>query len=270
MNKFLLILVITTLGYSQDQEFEPTFYSEIAERVAPKDYYNLKFGTPTKVTVHDTIFIANSEPWIEKNVYSFKNPREMFVKKYRDDELVADEIIQLDSNKRILHYEGNLKYEGGKWYITKVRYKYENNKKIKEKINNSGETYLRYTVEYDSLKNPVLFTNTIVGPDSNKLQSVKYDYKESSFILMDFNYQGKLNDEIKGYIHLDYVISKNEFGDVTKMYWILTDKKEPYIHEIGYEYDQQGNWIKMIKNVIHPDGTKKPYNRTYRKIEYKD
>lgn len=273
MNKipFILFLLITTVGYSQyDQEFEPTFYSEIAERVAPRNYYSVKFGNPAEVIVNDTIFLANSETWIENNIYSFKSVKEMLVKKYRNNELIAEEIIELDSNNRILNYEGNLKYKGGKWYITKVKYQYQENKKIKEKINDSGETYLRYTVKYDSLKNPIEIEHTIVGLDHTRLQTVNYDYPNSKFILMDFNYHGRLEEEIKGNINSDYVLEKNENGDITKLYWILTDKIEPFIHEIDYEYDEKGNWIKLIKNVISPDGTKKPYYRTYREIKYKN
>lgn len=267
---FILLLFITFFGYSQNQESEPTFYSEIAERVAPKTYYKVKFGIPIEIIVNDTIFMANSETWIEKNVYNFKSSNKMLVKKYRDSKLVADEIIELDSNNRILNYEGNLKYEGGKWYITKVKYQYQENKKIKEKINDSGETYLRYTVKYDSLKNPTKIEHTIVGPDNTRLQVVNYDYVNSKFILMDFNYQGRLEEEVKGNINSDFIIETNQNGDVTKMYWVLTDKSEPFIHEMNYEYDEKGNWVKLIKNVISPDGTKKPYHRTYRKIKYKN
>ena len=270
MNKIFFLFFITSIAYSQHQESEPTFFSEISERITPKDYYNIKFGTPKEVIVHDSIFLINSEIWVNKNIYNFKSPKKIDIKRYKNDEFVADEKIELDFNNKVLNYIGNLKYEGEKWYVTKFKYRYENKKKIKEKINDSGETYLRYTVEYDSLKNPILFTNTIIGtPNSNKLQSIKYDYKKNSFILMDFNYEGQLNNEIKGFINSDYIISKNEFGDITKMYWILTDKKEPYIHEIEYDYDKKGNWIKMVKSILSPDGTRKPFHKTYRKIEYK-
>lgn len=268
---FIISLFLFAIGYSQhDQEFEPTFYSEISEKVASKSYYIVKFGNPSEVIVNDTIFMANSETWIEKNTYTFNSNFEMLVKKYLNNEFVADEIIHLDSIKRILNYKGNLKYEGGKWYITKVNYQYLKDKKIKEKINDSGETYLRYTVTYDSINNPTLIEHTIVGPDKTRLQNINYDYANSQFILMDFNYQGRLEEEIKGNINSNYILEKNENGDITKMYWILTDKTEPFIYEIDYEYDENGNWIKLIKNVLSPDGTIKPYCRTYREIKYKN
>ncbi|WP_396148665.1 hypothetical protein [Flavobacterium sp.] len=267
---FIILLFITLFGYSQNQESEPTFYSEIAEKVASKAYYNVKFGNPSEVVVNDTIFMANSETWIEKNIYTFKSDFEMLVKKYRDNEFIADEIIQLDSDKRILKYFGNLKYEGEKWYITKVNYEYLKRKKIKEKMNDLGEIYMRYTVTYDSINNPTLIEHTIVGTDKSRLQNINYDYSNSQFIIMDFNYQGRLEEEIKGNINSNFVIETNDNGDVTKMYWILTDKKEPYIHEIDYEYDEKGNWIRLIKNVISPNGIKRPYHRTYRKIKYKN
>jgi len=270
MNKFLIILFISTVGYSQYQESEPTFYSEIAERAAPRDYFKVKFGNPTKVIVNDTIYMEDSKTWIEKNIYNFKSRHEMQVKKYRDGELVANETIKLDSDNRIINYVGNLKYEGGKWYVTKVKYKYEKNKKTKEKINDAGETYMRYVIKYDSLKNPTVIENTIVGPNSTSMKTVNYDYSNGKFILMDFNYQGRLVDEIKGNINPDFIIRTNKSGDVTKMYWILTDKNEPFFHEIDYQYDDKGNWIKMVRNIVSPDGTKKPYHRTYRTIKYKD
>ncbi|MEC7264196.1 MAG: hypothetical protein VXW38_10680 [Bacteroidota bacterium] len=270
MNKipYILLLFIVHIGHSQSQTSEPTFYSEIAEKFAPKAYYNLKFGNPSEVIVKDTIFMANSETWIEKNIYKFKSEKKISTQKYRNNEYIADEIIELDSMKRILSYEGNLKYEGGEWYVTKIKYQYQENEKIKEKINDSGETYMRYTVKYDSQKNPIIIEHTIVGPDKSKLQTINYDYPNSKFILMDFNYQGQLEEEIKGSINSDYVIEFNENGDITKQYWILTDKNQPYIHISNYEYDEKGNWIKLIKIVLGPDGTKKPYHHTYREIKY--
>jgi hypothetical protein len=270
MNKLLILLLISTIGYSQHQESEPTFYSEINERVLNRNLYDVKFGIPTEIIVTDTITYADSETWIEKSIFTFKANHQMLVKKHRNSELIADEIIELDSINRILNYEGNLKYDGGKWYVTKVKYTYEDFKKIKEKINESGETYMRYIVKYDSLKNPLAIEHTIVGPDYTKLQTVNYDYVNSKFILMDFNYQGKLEEEVNGNFNRDYIIERNRNGDITKMYWILTDKKEPFIHEFEYTYDDKGNWVKLIVNVKNPDGTLKPFHKTYRTIKYQN
>lgn len=269
MYKFLTIILISTFGFLQSQESEPTFFSEIAERVYPKDYYNIKHGIASKITVKDTTFMVNGEKWIEKNVYSFIDSKKLLVKKYRKNELVADEIILLDSHNRIIDYRGNLKYEDDKWYMTLLKYTYKRNKKIKEKINDSGETYMKYSVKYDKLKNPTLIKHEIVSPKHTRFQAINYDYRNDKFVLMDFNYDGKLKKEEKGFINSNYIISKNKYGDITKMYWILTDKNEPHTHEIFYDYDQNGNWIKMIRNVISPNGSKKPYHRTYRTIEYK-
>jgi len=272
MNKLLLILLlfITVFGYSQHQESEPTFYNEILKRVALEDFYNIKYGKPSKVVVHDTTYTKYSEPSFKKTIYSFETERKLLVKKYKSDELVADEILELDSNNRILNYEGNSKFGGGEWYVTKVRYKYELGLKIKEKINDSGQTYMRYIVKYDSLKMPIKIEHIIVGAESMQLQAIDYDYANRKFILMDFNFNGQLVNETKGNFNSDFIIEKNERGDVTKMYWILGDMNEPYIHLMEYTYDEKGNWIKIIKNILGPDGTIEPFHRTYRNIEYKN
>lgn len=268
--QLLFLLFITTFGHSQHQESEPTFYTEILERVAFEDFYNVKFGDPLKVVAFDTTYTKYSEPSFKKTIYSFKNRKDLIVKKYKNDELVGDEILELDSINRILNYKGNLKYEGEKWYETNVKYKYTSRLKIKEKINDSGETYLRYIVEYDSLKMPLKIEHIIVDSESSKLQAIDYDYPNRKFILMDFNYNGQLVNELKGNFNSDFIIEKNEQGDVTKMYWVLGDMNEPYIHHMEYTYDEKGNWIRIIKNILGPDGTVEPFHRTYRKIEYKN
>lgn len=53
MRKLTLIflILITLLGYSQDQESKPTFFSEIAEKVASEAYYDVVFGNPLEIVV---------------------------------------------------------------------------------------------------------------------------------------------------------------------------------------------------------------------------
>ena len=84
--------------------------------------------------------------------------------------------------------------------------------------------------------------------------------------MIDFNYNGQLIEELKGNINSNFIIDKNENGDITKMYWILTNKDDPYIHEIEYEYDEKGNWIGLFKYIVNPKGEKKINQRVYREI----
>ncbi|QCX40601.1 hypothetical protein FF125_19955 [Aureibaculum algae] len=267
MKIIFFIISLTTVSFLQAQEQEPTVYSEIFDNYSPRNYYRVKNGQPNNLTINDTIILNKSETWIEKNIYTFESPNKILVKKFRNDSLAKDEIYKLDSIGRLINYEGNIKYSKGEWYITRLNFTYESNKKIIEKINRFGKIHMRYEVEYDSLKNPIILRDIIVGPDYTKLESVKYDYKHGIFTHMDFNYDGNLSKEEEGYINLDYVIDRNKFGDITRMYWMTSNKQDNIIYDIEYVYDQFNNWIKMVK-ILNTGNTKKVYSKTYRKINY--
>ncbi|RZN83466.1 MAG: hypothetical protein EVB11_04650 [Winogradskyella sp.] len=266
-----IIILLLSFSSIKAQEQEPDFYSEIYDKYSPRTHYLVKKGKPSSILVNDTIILRNSEKWIEHNVYTFEKPNEILVKKYRNDSLAKDEKYNLDSKKRIIKYEGNIKYSKGEWYITRLNFSYEPNKKITEKINRFGKIYMRYEVKYDSLKNPILIKSTIVGgPNSSRLENINYDYKNRIFARSEFNFNGKIRNEEEGFFNTDYVINRNPNNDITKMYWITSNKNDKIIYDIEYEYDNYGNWIKMIKSFSEGEEPKKIYSKTYREIKYKN
>ncbi|WP_299246204.1 hypothetical protein [uncultured Aquimarina sp.] len=269
MNNIILITCLFFLFLTNAQESEPTFYSEIYDKYAPRDYYLLKKGKPNSIKVNDTVFLRNSEKWIEENIYTYEKPNKVIVKKFRKDSLTKDEIYHLDSNNRMIKYEGNIKYSKGEWYVTKLNFAYDTGKKIIEKINRFGQIYMRYEVNYDSIKNPTLIKSTIVGPNNFRLENINYDYSNGIFVRSEFNFDGKIRNEEEGFINLDYVIEKNKFGDITKMYWVTSDKKDRIIYDVEYIYDNKNNWITMIKTLSEGGKPKKVYSKTHREIQYK-
>ncbi|WP_199114257.1 hypothetical protein [Snuella sedimenti] len=251
------------------QEQEPNFYSEIYDKYSPRNHYVVKKGKPSSIKVNDTIYLGNSEKWIEYNVYTFEKPNKILVKKFRNDSLAKDEKYNLDSKGRIIKYEGNIKYSKGEWYVTRLNFSYEPNKKIIEKINRFGKIYMRYEVGYDSIKNPIYIKSTIVGgPNSSRLESINYDYLNGIFVRSEFNFDGNMRNEEEGFINTDYVIDRNEYDDITKMFWVTSNKKDKVIYDIEYEYDDFGNWIKIIKSYSEREEPKKVYSKTYRHIKY--
>ncbi|WP_406684337.1 hypothetical protein N1F78_01000 [Seonamhaeicola sp. MEBiC1930] len=271
MKNIWIIILLLSFCSIRAQEQEPDFYSEIYDKNSPRNYYLVKKGKPTSIEVNDTIILRNSEKWIEHNIYTFEKPNEILVKKYRNDSLAKDEKYNLDSKKRIIKYEGNIKYSKGEWYVTRLNHSYESNKKTTEKINRFGKIYMRYEVNYDSLKNPTLVKSTIVGgPNSSRLENINYDYDNGIFVRSEFDFDGRIRNEEEGFFNTDYVINRNEFNDITKMYWITSNKKDKIIYDIDYEYDNYGNWTKMIKSFSEGEQPMKIYSKTYRKINYKN
>lgn len=271
MNKIIIIIFLSSFCSIKAQEQEPDFYSEIYEKYLPRNNYVVKNGKLISIEVNDTILLRNSEKWIEHNIYTFEKPNEILVKKYRNDSLAKDEKYNLDSKSRIIKYEGNIKYSKGEWYVTRLNFSYETNKKITEKINRFGQIYMRYEVNYDSLKNPTRIKSTIVGgPNSSRLENINYDYKNRIFVRSEFDFDGNIRNEEEGFINTDYIIDRNEYNDIIKMYWVISNKKDKIIYHIDYEYDDFGNWIKIIKSYSEGEEPKKVYSKTYRKIKYKN
>jgi len=270
MKRILFIFFISNFLFLQGQEREPSIYTEIINSHLPKNNYSLKNGIPKEITIIDTLNLYNNETWIKKNKYTYLTKDKIQVTKYKNNELSAEEIIKIDKENRIIDYDGNIKYNDGKWFMTRINYIYEKNKKTIEKINDFGEIYIRYSIEYDKFKNPAVIKFDIVGPNYERLETADYDYKNGVFMILEFGYDGRLENETKGFINTDYVISKNQNNDITKMYWITSDKKDNIFHEFDYEYDKKGNWIKKIRTIITPNEPKKIISSTYRKIIYKN
>ena len=269
MKKITIIIFLLSFCSINAQEQEPDFYSEIYDKYASRNYYEVENGKPSLIEVNDTIFYGSSKKWIEHNIYTFHKPNEILVKKYRNDSLAKDVKYKLDSKSRIIKYEGNIKYSKGEWYVTRLNFSYEPNKKITEKINRFGKIYMRYEVNYDSIKNPIFIKSTIVGgPESSSFENINYDYKNGIFVRSEFNYDGKIRNEEEGFINVNYVIDRNKFNDITKMYWITSNKEDKIIYDIEYEYDDNGNWTKMIKSYSEGEQPKKTYSKTYRQIKY--
>lgn len=269
MNKITIIIFLLYFCSIKAQDQEPDFYSEIYNKYASRNYYEVKNGKPSLIVVNDTNFYRNEKKWIEHHIYTFHKANEILVKKYRNDSLAKDEKYILDSKSRIIKYEGNIKYSKGEWYVTRLNFFYEPNKKIIEKNNRFGQIIMRYEVNYDSINNPTRIKSTIVGgSESSRFENINYDYKNGIFVRSEFNYDGKIINEAEGFINVNCVINRNKFNDITKMYWITSNKEDKIIHDIEYEYDDNGNWIKMIKSYSEGEQPRKTYSKTYRQIKY--
>lgn len=242
----------------------------MADKCFPKDFYTVKNGHPSTIVFYDTIQRVNSEKWTERTNYTFKKNTEILVKKFKNDSLIKDEKYHLDSKGRIVKYVGDWKHRKGEWFNKKLKFSYEKNKKIIEQLNTLDQTTERCEVHYNRFKDPTRIETTIVGSDHFKLEDLKYDYINGTYIHLKTDSYGNPTHKESGVFNVDYVIEKNEFDDITKMYWITSNKKKKIIYHIDYEYDISGNWIKKITSRTENGVSKKIVSKAYRTITYKN
>jgi len=247
--------------------------SEIIENYSTNSPFRLKKGKPSKIMVLDTLYRDDRKD-VTQTTYSFKDAKHFSVKKFVNNKLRGYQTKEIDSIGREISYTDSLltgsSYSNGasKTDMNRAKFTYRDNVKIEERLDSSGVSVLRFTTYYDSLKNPTTITKTLIGANMTHIQTIDYNYEKGTFVHVDYSNGSKEGQQNKGFINLDYVIDKNEQGDITKMFWILSKKEESVIYNIDYTYDERGNWIRIFTTMNNPNEPKKVVSKTYRKIEY--
>jgi hypothetical protein len=221
---------------------------------------------------------ADNEIKFVRSDYDFITKSQFTLKKFSNNNLIDHRIVRIDSLGRILSCTDSLSSASTdvngikKNYIIRRNTFYKEDKKIIERVDGDGKPVFRNIVYYDSLKNPTMISDTHIFDKiyGTGLQTVEYNYDQETYIYSDYRKKSKKPKIMKGFINFNTVFSANLQGDITTMYWPLSKKSEGIFHEIDYDYDKFGNWIKMIKTLVKQGEPKKVISKTYRRITYKD
>lgn len=277
MNNIVSVLCLINVFFLQAQSLiKPTLDSEILEKYVLKPHFKLSAGEASKILILDTIYFDDGKD-VEMTIYGFNEKNKFSLKRYVNKNLVGYRTFEIDSIGRILSYtdslsSGSISTQGNfKKHITRANYFYKEDRKIIERVDGDGNPVYRNIVYYDSLKNPTMISGTYILHKNigDRLQTIDYNYDKATYVYSDYKYKSDEPHINNGFINLDYIIDKNEQGDITKMYWPLSQKSDGIIHEIDYTYDEKGNWIKMFKTLTKPGEQKTIISKTYRKIKYK-
>lgn len=232
------------------------------------DYYILKYGKASEIRV-TVVNNPNDDKYVDKWEYEFKDDNLVRGILYRDSELLSRTEFELDSLNRKISLKENFKHKALGWKRTDSRTLYTENKKELQFLNSTGDIQYKMIVEYDSVHFPIKITSYNSQGEFDALSTASYDYDSNTYRYKVYkNDMSVVLDQPKHFI-LNYILQKNEFGDVTEMYWITSNKEANVRHVIEYKYDKKGNWIRKKRRLITPD-RKKVLSVISRKIKYKD
>lgn len=246
---------------------QTSIYTELTSSIGPSDYYLLKQEEAREITVNVITNPNDKDRYVDKWIYEFQSSGLIRTKLYRDGDLLSTSEFELDSKKRKISNKVNFKHKALGWERTNSKIVYGENLKELHLLNAQGKIKYKMIVEYDSLNSPVKITSLSNGGEFDGLEIADYDYKNGTYVYKVYrNDMSIVLDKIE-YYNPNYLIQKNEYGDIIEMYWPTAKKGSNVVHKIEYKYDKKGNWTKIKIMLITPD-RKKVLETATRKIQY--
>ncbi len=257
-----VFILISYLSFAQT-----SISTEISIKTNPHDYYRIQ-GNPKKITVKEVNNPNDALRFEQKIEYTFNDDFNVRKTLYRDGELTITESFVLDSLKRRIEIESNYKHKAIGWEKKRSRIIYRENSKEMHFLNASGSVFKKMIVDFDSIGSPIKITSLRKGDVYDGSSTAEYDYGNSTYVYSVFQANGNLvTRTVKNY-NKDYIITKDDKGNPTKMHGVTARKEANVIHEVKYKYDKQGNWIKRTKKLIMPE-KRKVLSVVTRKIKYR-
>ena len=264
MKYFILLFILCLNGNAQT-----SIQNELAAGKGFVDHYSLKNGQARKMVVKVITNPDDDDKIIGKWIYKFPSTNVITGKLYRNGALISTVELELDANKRTVFKNLNFKDENVGWERTISNIEYGEKSKEFQILNKEGEIESIMHVEFDSLKSPTKITTLDMHGKFKALATADYDYRNGTFNYKVFKKDMSIEMDRVEYYNLNYILKRNEFGDITEMFWpIAFAKKDVTIkHKIEYDYDKKGNWTKITRILVTPE-TEKVLSIIKRKINY--
>jgi hypothetical protein len=189
---------------------------------------------------------------------------------YSDEELSTRFLFQLDSLKRVVKRINDCKTPFNKWNREIYVYTYENEKRMAEQhFVGNNELVRKVSYLYDEQGRPIQLS--LLDPENNLIafETADYDNVNFKYVHKVYNSDNQLVLTKSNSYNPDTTQNlKNDFGDYIKIFWPTADPQKKIFHTYQYQYDKNGNWIKMSE-FISKDGKEDVISRISRKISYK-
>lgn len=262
--KCIILLFILSLHVNA----QTSIHNELGSDKGFSEQYTLKNGQARKIVVK-VITSPNDDKIIGKWIYEFPSSNVITGKLYSDGELLSTTELELDAKKRIVSKNENFLHEKVGWERTITKIEYGEKSKEFQILNNEGEIESKMHVEFDSLNSPTKITTLDMHGEFKALATADYDYRNGTFNYKVFKKDMSIEMERVEYYNPNYILKKNELGDITEMFWpIALVKKDVTIkHKMVYDYDKKGNWTKVTRTLSTPE-TEKVLSIKKRKIKY--
>lgn len=261
--KFLLFFFLTNSWLIFSQTSIP---SELMNKPRTGDLYKVKDKNIESVVVSETNYLKN-ESYINKWIFNYSADTIIRGKLFKNEELKSNFEYVLDDNKRIIEMKSIFFSQYVKNDKQHVKYDITDNIKVLNFLDDNLKIKSKMVVEMDSLHSPIKITSVNFNNEIQAIETANYNYKSNTYNYKIYNSNNEIVLNKTEYYNKDFIIEKNEFGDITKMFWPLSSNK--VIITFEYKYDKKGNWIKRVEKNFS-NNSESISTVAKRNINYKD
>ncbi|MFD1605170.1 hypothetical protein ACFSJW_01105 [Flavobacterium artemisiae] len=229
------------------------------------DFYKTKENNINNIIVNETNYLK-SETYINKWIFTYNSDTIVSGKLFKNDELKSIFEYYLDKEKNIKEQKVSFYNKSVRNDFSHIKFEKDKNLKLLYLLDINSKLRTKIIVEEDSLHSPIKITNLSSDNEIQSKETADYNYIANTYVYKVYNYLGEIILEKSESYNPNFIIERNEFNDITKMFWPLSKNKVVIIFE--YKYDKQGNWIKRTKKRVI-DNKKEISSYTTRDIKYK-
>jgi hypothetical protein len=266
------IIAYSLLFLAMGLHGQTSIRAELNEKINNRGYFQIVNGNVSKIVATYTVdpfFMDSPKYTVERWEYNFirKDSISGFAKK--DGDLVYNFAFKTDSLQRKIDFKERTKSYLSGWTLSHVKYTYSNKFKDLRIYKADGTLNYRVRVAFDSLGNPNYLASLDAENNFQAIALAEYNYAEKYYNYSILNATGRTLLEEVQYYNPDYIIQKNEQGDIVKMYEPFEPIFFGIIYLIDYKYDKRGNWTRKKVTTQTPEGSWVSL-QIKRKISYTD
>lgn len=267
-----LLTPILLLLFSLGMLAQTSIRAELNDKINPRDYYRLKSGKASQIKVSvvtDPAFPDSPDYSYERWEYNFVKPDSIIGQAEKDGKKVYFFHFSTDAQGRKKESIERIPNMIKGWEIIHIKYRYPKNYKQMYVLGLDKKTQYILEVAYDSLQNPLYVGSYSPENGVQAIALADYFYEDRYYNHTLYNSKGRALLEESQYFYHDYIIKKNEHGDVIELYEPFEPIIFGVVFHIKYRYDKRGNWKRKTITIQTPEDK---WIRTIikRKIKYLD
>jgi|GEM_PF-3473765 len=237
----LFFLLNTFLVFSQT-----SIPSELMNKPRTEELYKTNSNNVKNMIVSEINFLTN-ETYTNKWVYNYTNDSIINGRLFKDEELKSMFEYVINKNKKIIASKVVFYHKSIKNDRLHVKYNITDSLKTLTFLDENLNVVSKMIVEMDSLQSPTRITSLKNG-EIQAVETADYNYKLNTYNYKVYNYSKEMVLDKLEYYNYNFILEKNDFGDIVKMIWPLSKNKSIILFE--YKYDKNNNWIKRTKKRI--------------------
>lgn len=218
--------------------------SELMNKPRTDDLYKVKEKNTERVIASETNYLKN-ETYVNKWIFNYSTDTIIRGKLFKNEELKSIFEYLLDKDKRIVESKVNFFSPYVKNDKQHIKYEITDRVKVLNFLDDNSTIKAKMIVDMDSLQSPVRIISFNSNNEIQSKETADYNYKTNTYVYKVYNYNNEIVLNKTEFYNPKFIIEKNEFGDITRMFWPLSSNK--VIITFEYKYDKKGNWIKRIE-----------------------